>query len=80
MSEGIDESIVEDAAVEWFEGRSYWSALQAIDRVNRVFLGKPGRLVMDWQHPANKDFLLLSRFIVTGACEMTNEDFRLQTD
>ena len=33
--------------------------------------------VVDWEHPANNDFLLVSQFSVTGAGEMTNDEFRL---
>ena len=33
--------------------------------------------VVDWEHPANNDFLLVSQFSVTAAVEMTNDEFRL---
>ena len=33
--------------------------------------------MIDWEHPANNDFLLVSQFSVTGAVEMSNDEFRL---
>jgi type I site-specific restriction-modification system R (restriction) subunit len=33
--------------------------------------------VIDWEQPANNDFLLVSQFSVTGAAEMPNDEFRL---
>jgi len=33
--------------------------------------------VVDWEHPADNDFLLVSQFSVTGAAEMPNDEFRL---
>jgi hypothetical protein len=33
--------------------------------------------VVDLEHPANNDFLLVRQFSVTGSAEMPNAEFRL---
>jgi type I site-specific restriction-modification system R (restriction) subunit len=69
--------------------RVYTASSPILDNVLKRWLSVPDRerggqnterlRVMDWEQPANNDFLLVSQFSVTGArgkCRMTSFDRR----